>query len=215
MARKTIATLEAQIADLTRWHDDQAERIRELLIDLDNANNEIARLREQLSVKDEELAGCQKVIADQHVRHDKLGRLYNNKATELDNALAEIEILTGKLEKSERLTERAEPIPARPAGVILPDKPKRGRKPKADPETRAYIHALRAAVDGEGRPYNSLSQIAEHTGISKTQVFAILQEPEPVGKWYSTKKDGSRVYYKDYRSAIRSKNDIHFDADQE
>lgn len=165
MARKTKADLEQEITDLKRWYDELAERNKELITDLDNANNEIARLTEKLA----------------------------------------------KIGKSERLTERAEPKPARPAGVILPDKPKRGRKPKADPETRAYIHALRAAVDGEGRPYNSLSQIAEHTGVSKTQVFAILQEPEPVGRWFSTKKDGSRVYYKDYRSAIRSKNDIHFE----
>ena len=215
MARKTIATLEAQIADLTRWHDDQAERIRELLIDLDNAKNEIVRLKTQVAAQDAELSGCQKVIADQNIRHDKLGRLYNNKAMELDNALAEIEILTGKLEKSERLTERAETKPARPEGVILPDKPRRGRKPKADQETRAEIHELRKAVDGDGKPYNSLSQIAIMTEMSKTQVHAILKEPEPVGRWFSQDKAGKRKYYKDYKTATRSGKAVHFDADQE
>lgn len=162
MARKTIAQLEEQIADLKRWYDELAQRNKELLIDLDNAKNEIASLREQLT---------------------------------------------------ERLTEQQEQSPetASPERMILPDKPKRGRKPKIDTETKAYIHALRAAVDGSGRPYNSLAQIAEHTGISKTQVFDILKEPSPVGKWYSTKKDGSKVYYENYRSAIRSGNDIHFE----
>ena len=169
MARKTIAQLEQEIADLKRWHDEKVERIRELTIDLDNAKNEIARLTEKLA----------------------------------------------KMGKSERFSEQPEqsPATASPESVILPDKPKRGRKPKIDTETKAYIHALRAAVDGSGRPYNSLAQIAEHTGISKTQVYAILQEPVPVGKWYSTKKDGSRIYYKDYRSAIRSGNDIHFETE--
>ena len=164
MARKTKADLEQEIADLTRWHDEQAERIRELLIDLDNAKNEIASLREQLT---------------------------------------------------EQLTERAETKPARPEGVILPDKPRRGRKPKADPETRAEIHELRKAVDGDGKPYNSLSQIAIMTEMSKTQVHAILKEPEPVGRWYSTDTNGKRKYYKDYRTATRSGKDIHFEAKKE
>lgn len=92
----------------------------------------------------------------------------------------------------------------------IPNAPKRGRRRKIDTETRAYIHELAKATDGSGRRVNSLQSIATITGVSKTQVYTILQEPAPAGRWYSP--DGSgRQYFASYREAIRSKQAIHFE----
>lgn len=136
--------------------DELAQRNKELIIDLDNANNEVSRLREQLA----ELSNTDKFY-------------------------------------STRITEY---------------KSKRGRRPKASIETRAEIHELRKSKDGDGNYVHSLQDIADQTGMSKTQVFTILKEPEPAGRWYSQDKDGTRQYFPDYRTALKSNSsDIHFE----
>lgn len=95
---------------------------------------------------------------------------------------------------TERLTERL---------TAIHGSPQRGARRKADIETRQYIHELR-------KYKNSLQAIANVTGMSKTQVYAILQEPEAAGRWYSGSGD-SKTYYADYAAAIQSRKDIHFE----
>lgn len=88
--------------------------------------------------------------------------------------------------------------------ATIPNAPKRGAKRKADDTTRQYIHELR-------KYNNSLQAIADETGMSKTQVHAILKEPEQPGRWYSVEADGNRKYYSDYDKAIRSKKEIMYE----
>lgn len=80
----------------------------------------------------------------------------------------------------------------------------RGAPRKADPERRQYIRELRKIG-------HSLQSIADAAGMSKTQVFAIVQEPDTPGRWYSL-DTGSRTYYQSYLDAVSSGcRKIHFE----
>ena len=97
--------------------------------------------------------------------------------------------------------------------AVIPNAPIRGRKPKADPEMRQYIHDLYKITDIDGKRLNSMSAIADVVGMSKSQVCAILKEPEHSGRWYS-EIDGERRYYEDYKNAyadaVDRKLNLHF-----
>ena len=81
----------------------------------------------------------------------------------------------------------------------------RGAPRKADPERRQYIRELRKIG-------HSLQSIADAAGMSKTQVFAIVQETDTPGRWYSQDPDGSRTYYQSYLDAVSSGcRKIHFE----
>ena len=45
------------------------------------------------------------------------------------------------------------------------------------------------------------------TEMSKTQVHAILKEPEPVGRWYSQDKAGKRKFISRPASVVRAQGD--------
>ena len=98
------------------------------------------------------------------------------------------------ISKTEQSTERF---------AVVPNARKRGRKPKADPEIRQYIHELYKITDINGKRQNSMGSISNLVGLSKTQVFAIINEPEQPGKWYS-EDHGNRVYYDSYSEAYRA-----------
>jgi len=138
--------------------------------------------------------------------------IQQNKILDLNNEIirkiSEIEKLKEQLQaaqNNEHITERF---------LEIPTVPKRGPKPKADLETRQYIHELyKPLIPGtKNRHVNSLQAIGTITGLSKTQVFAIVKEPEIPGRWYSI-ENGHRVYYDNYTAAVRSRKTIHFEAD--
>ena len=95
---------------------------------------------------------------------------------------------------TERITEQI---------TAVPEAHKRGARRKADETTRQIIHELR-------KHGSSLQTIADAVSMSKTQVHAILKEPEKPGRWY-TVRDGSRFYFIGYSEAARSRAKIYYE----
>ena len=81
---------------------------------------------------------------------------------------------------------------------------KKGAPRKADNETRQYARELRKLG-------HSMQSIADIIGLSKTQTFEILKEPDLTGKWYSDENDNIK-YFDSYIDAVTSGcKKIHFE----
>ena len=102
------------------------------------------------------------------------------------------------------------------------DRPRKKTGPKSivTPEDAAYIHellssgsSLQAIADRLTADYTSDDgEVQKH--FSKSLIQKVSKQEPPKGKWYSG-SDGNKVYYDNFREALRSGKDIHFEAKTE
>lgn len=202
---KTKADIEKEVEDLTM-------KLKEKTLELDNANNEIVRLRSENDRLKSVIAETEQKCRAKAEEVKNLSSVFMETFVNAEKMIREA---SGGIKAARKEINNF-------ADVEQADRPRKKTGPKSivTPEDAAYIHellssgsSLQAVADRLTADYtDDTGEVQKH--FSKSLIQKVSKQEPPKGKWFSG-SDGNKVYYDNFREALRSGKDIHFEAKTE